>query len=54
MIAETEHIECDFERLDGYLFAPPQEDRSELEQEWYAARRAGLGRVGPSRSHTGL
>ena len=39
VIAQTEHIECDFERLDGYLFAPPQEDRSELEQEWYAARR---------------
>jgi glycine/D-amino acid oxidase-like deaminating enzyme/nitrite reductase/ring-hydroxylating ferredoxin subunit len=41
-IARTEHIECDFERLDGYLFAPPQEGRGELEQEWYAARRAGL------------
>jgi len=41
-IGRTEHIECDFERLDGYLFAPPQEDCGELEQEWYAARRAGL------------
>ena len=41
-IAQAEHIECDFERLDGYLFAPPQEDRGELEQEWQAARRAGV------------
>ncbi|HET9284017.1 MAG TPA: FAD-dependent oxidoreductase [Candidatus Angelobacter sp.] len=41
-IAQTEHIECDFERLDGYLFTPPMEDRTELEQEWHAARRAGL------------
>lgn len=41
-IVQAEHIECDFERLDGYLFAPPMEDRGELEQEWQAARRAGV------------
>jgi glycine/D-amino acid oxidase-like deaminating enzyme/nitrite reductase/ring-hydroxylating ferredoxin subunit len=37
-----EKIDCDFERLDGYLFAPPGESGETLEQELAAARRAGL------------
>jgi glycine/D-amino acid oxidase-like deaminating enzyme/nitrite reductase/ring-hydroxylating ferredoxin subunit len=41
IIAE-ERIECDFERLDGYLFVPPGESTEVLEREIYAARRAGL------------
>lgn len=41
-IIKTEQIECDFERLDGYLFVPPTTDRQELEQERQAAQRAGL------------
>ena len=41
-IVQTEHIQCDFERLDGYLFAPPMDDHSELEQECQAAQRAGV------------
>lgn len=41
-IARAENIECDFERLDGYLFIPPEGDRSELEEEYQAAQRAGV------------
>jgi glycine/D-amino acid oxidase-like deaminating enzyme/nitrite reductase/ring-hydroxylating ferredoxin subunit len=37
-----ERIECGFERLNAYLFAPPGEDVDELERELYAARRAGI------------
>ena len=41
-IVAREKISCDFERLDGYLFAPPEEAATLLEQELHAARRAGL------------
>ncbi|MGD9727527.1 MAG: FAD-dependent oxidoreductase [Nitrospiraceae bacterium] len=40
-IIANEHIECDFERLDGYLFATPGEEEA-LEREFLAAVRAGL------------
>jgi glycine/D-amino acid oxidase-like deaminating enzyme/nitrite reductase/ring-hydroxylating ferredoxin subunit len=38
----SEQIDCDFERLDGYLFVPPDCSQDVLEQEFAAARRAGL------------
>ena len=41
-VAQAENIECDFERLDGYLFVPPGSDRRELEEECQAAQRAGV------------
>jgi glycine/D-amino acid oxidase-like deaminating enzyme/nitrite reductase/ring-hydroxylating ferredoxin subunit len=41
-IATAEKIECDFERLDGYLFEPPNESLKNLEKEFEACRRAGL------------
>lgn len=41
-IAGEEKIECDFLRLDGYLFDPPEEKDSRLDRELEAARRAGL------------
>jgi glycine/D-amino acid oxidase-like deaminating enzyme/nitrite reductase/ring-hydroxylating ferredoxin subunit len=41
-ITAEEGIYCDFERLDGYLFAPPGDSSKELKQELEAARRAGL------------
>src|SRR5690349_914198 len=44
-IAQTEHIDCDFERLDGYLFVPPGESADILDQERDAAHRAGLTAV---------
>jgi glycine/D-amino acid oxidase-like deaminating enzyme len=37
-----ERIECDFTRLDGYLFAPSDDARHLIEEEWQAARRAGV------------
>jgi glycine/D-amino acid oxidase-like deaminating enzyme/nitrite reductase/ring-hydroxylating ferredoxin subunit len=44
-IVHREGIDCDFERLDGYLFVPPDYSEVELEREIDAARRAGLGDV---------
>lgn len=41
-IVRTEQIECDFERLDGYLFVPPNDDRQQLVEELQAAQRAGV------------
>src|SRR5437773_11585783 len=41
-VAEREKIDCDFERLDGYLFEPPNESLKNLEKEFDACRRAGL------------
>ena len=41
-IVQTERIECDFERLDGYLFVPPNDDHQQLQDELEAAQRAGV------------
>jgi glycine/D-amino acid oxidase-like deaminating enzyme/nitrite reductase/ring-hydroxylating ferredoxin subunit len=41
-IVRDESITCDFVRLDGYLFVPPGDDLSQLDQELEAAHRAGL------------
>jgi glycine/D-amino acid oxidase-like deaminating enzyme/nitrite reductase/ring-hydroxylating ferredoxin subunit len=41
-IASQEDIDCDFERVDGYLFLGPDSGREELERELNAAHRAGL------------
>src|SRR5437762_8001791 len=41
-IVALEKIDCDFERLDGYLFEPPNELLKNLEKEFDACRRAGL------------
>jgi glycine/D-amino acid oxidase-like deaminating enzyme/nitrite reductase/ring-hydroxylating ferredoxin subunit len=38
-------MDCEFTRLDGYLFQPPGETAVALEQEMAAARRAGLTEV---------
>ena len=41
-IVRDEKIDCDFERLDGYLFEPPNESLKNLEKEFEACRRCGL------------
>ncbi len=41
-IARDEKIDCDFQRLDGYLFLAPGHEWKMLEEEMEAARRAGL------------
>jgi len=42
-IVREEHIDCDFERLNGYLFVPPGESTDLfLDKEMRAAHRAGL------------
>jgi glycine/D-amino acid oxidase-like deaminating enzyme/nitrite reductase/ring-hydroxylating ferredoxin subunit len=41
-VVRQEAIDCDFERLDGFLFVPPGEGVEVLEEEMAAARRAGL------------
>ena len=44
-IVLLEKIDCDFERLDGYLFASAGQPSEQLGQELQAARRAGLSHV---------
>lgn len=44
-IVTLENIECDFRRVDGYLFAPAEADPRELGEELEAAQRAGLADV---------
>lgn len=41
-IVNKEGIECNFERVDGYLFVPPGESLEVLDNELNAARKAGL------------
>ncbi|HET9252779.1 MAG TPA: FAD-dependent oxidoreductase [Candidatus Eisenbacteria bacterium] len=41
-VVREERIDCEFVRLDAYLFTPPGDPRDELEREFEAARRAGL------------
>lgn len=41
-IVTTENIDCDFLRLDGYLFEPPDGDPEDLNRERDACTRAGL------------
>ena len=41
-IVKEEKIDCEFERLDGYLFVPPGDSKQQLEDELKAAHRAGL------------
>ncbi len=41
-IVNLEHIDCDFRRVDGYLFMPPGQTTQLLEQELQACHRAGL------------
>ena len=36
-----EEIDCDFERLDGYLFVPPEDDKDILDKEFTAVRKTG-------------
>src|SRR5262249_42132993 len=42
---EAEKIDCDFERVDGYLFRPPDQSQEVLDRELDACRRAGLSGV---------
>jgi glycine/D-amino acid oxidase-like deaminating enzyme/nitrite reductase/ring-hydroxylating ferredoxin subunit len=41
-IVNEEKIDCDFARVDGYLFVPPGDDPAQLDDELKAAHRAGL------------
>ena len=41
-IVREEEIDCDFARLDGYLFVPEGESKDVLDDELKAAHRAGL------------
>jgi glycine/D-amino acid oxidase-like deaminating enzyme/nitrite reductase/ring-hydroxylating ferredoxin subunit len=44
-IAREEKIECDFRRVDGYLFVPKGEQTDQLGEELRAAHRSGLTEV---------
>ena len=41
-IVASEKIDCDFERLNGYLFLSPDDDEETLVRELAAAQRAGI------------
>ena len=41
-VVNTEGINCDFERLDGYLFLDPTDDRESLDKELVAIHYAGI------------
>jgi glycine/D-amino acid oxidase-like deaminating enzyme/nitrite reductase/ring-hydroxylating ferredoxin subunit len=41
-IVTDEEIDCDFERIDGYLFCPPEVSQNQLQKELDAAHRAGI------------
>lgn len=41
-IIAAEQIVCEFERLDGYLYARPENEFRDLDKEYDAARRAGV------------
>jgi glycine/D-amino acid oxidase-like deaminating enzyme/nitrite reductase/ring-hydroxylating ferredoxin subunit len=41
-IVQSENIDCDFQRLDGFLFLPPKRSARVLKRELEAAHRAGL------------
>lgn len=42
---KTEHVACDFSRVDGYLFLGPDQSTDLLDKELEAAHRAGLSTV---------
>jgi glycine/D-amino acid oxidase-like deaminating enzyme/nitrite reductase/ring-hydroxylating ferredoxin subunit len=44
-LVQAERIDCDFERVDGYLFVPPKRSARLLKKELAAAHRAGLNAV---------
>jgi glycine/D-amino acid oxidase-like deaminating enzyme/nitrite reductase/ring-hydroxylating ferredoxin subunit len=41
-LVRDERIDCEFMRVDGYLFVPPGDDPTQIDRELEAARRAGL------------
>jgi glycine/D-amino acid oxidase-like deaminating enzyme/nitrite reductase/ring-hydroxylating ferredoxin subunit len=41
-ISKDENIDCDFKRLDGYLFLHPSDEEKSLEEEYEATRKAGI------------
>ncbi len=41
-IVSAENIDCDFTRVDGYLFCGPEDDQKTLDQELEAAQAAGI------------
>src|SRR5687767_69268 len=41
-ICHLERLDCDFRRVDGYLFLAPEHDRKVLDEEYEAARAAGM------------
>jgi glycine/D-amino acid oxidase-like deaminating enzyme/nitrite reductase/ring-hydroxylating ferredoxin subunit len=44
-IVAKENIDCEFERLDGYLFVPPGDSTDVLDKELEATHRSGLTQV---------
>src|ERR671921_507206 len=45
-IVREENIECDFERLDGFLFLDPSDKKESLDKELEATHRVGINTTG--------
>lgn len=41
-IISEEKIDCDFERVDGYLFVPPEDSKDILDKEFAAIKKTGM------------
>src|SRR5688572_8359100 len=41
-VINNENIDCDFERVDGYLFLHPSDKQENLQKEFEATQKAGL------------
>lgn len=41
-IVHEENIECDFERVNGYLFVPPEDSKDILDKEFAAIQKTGM------------
>src|SRR4030095_3256699 len=44
-VVKQEKINCEFERLDGYLFVPPRDSKKILDDELEACHRVGLTEI---------
>jgi glycine/D-amino acid oxidase-like deaminating enzyme len=44
-VRTQERIDCDFARVEGYLFSPSEDSPERIDDEWQAALRAGLDDV---------
>ncbi len=50
----AEHIDCDFKRVDGYLFPHPSDNRKTVDDEFIATREAGMNTSLSEKTNSGI